>query len=150
VIEGAFKAEMTPHRPQKHDKQQSKLRRRHIQWEQAQREQKARERDLQRQKGPPEAKIPTPERRKSIDLKKLPVIKEKFSVLRKVLMIDFFIKHFLKMAKKCNEHRAYSQSAMYIMQVENLCTIISTYDLGTTSVDAETIEEYRVSCSKSF
>jgi hypothetical protein len=138
---------VTPPTTSKPDKVQSRLRRKHIQFEQEQREERARLKMLQRQKGPPDAKIPSMERRKSIDLKKLPVIKEKFTTLRKVLVIDFFIKHFLEMAKQCNEFRAYSQSAMYIMQVENLCSIIVdlNYDLGKTSLDAQAIEEYRVS-----
>lgn len=120
----------------------------------------------------PDDKIPMSERRKSIDLKQAPIIQEKFSSLRKVLVIEFFIKHFINMATKSNEFRAYvstiknkpippnpcnekiptlhlifqSQSAMYIMHVENLCAILldDSYDLGQTTLDRETIEEYLV------
>jgi hypothetical protein len=104
-------------------------------------------REQRNRKISPDDKIPISERRKSIDLKQNPIIQEKFSSLRKVLVIEFFIKHFINMAIKSNEFRAYSQSAMYIMQVENLCEILldGNYDLGQTTLDEETIEEYKVS-----
>lgn len=128
---------------EKPDKMQRKLRKRHLDYklkmEEIAREQK-------NKKLSPDDKIPLSERRKSIDLKQSPIIQEKFSPLRKVLVIEFFIKHFINMAKKSNEFRAYSQSAMYIMQVENLCAILleGNYDFGQTTLDEETIEEYKV------
>lgn len=110
------------------------------------REQKAIDKELRRQKAQPDARIPTVERRKSIDLKQHPVIQEHFSTLRKALLVEFFIKHFIEMAIRSNEFRAYAQSAMYILQVENLCEIMldPRYDLGQTALDAVGIEEYKV------
>lgn len=104
-------------------------------------------REQKNKKLSPEDRIPASERRKSIDLKQLPIIQERFSTLRKVLVIEFFIKHYINMAIKSNEFRAYAQSAMYIMNVENLCEILldEKYDLGQTTLDVDTIEEYKVS-----
>ncbi|XP_035712827.1 uncharacterized protein LOC110863060 isoform X2 [Folsomia candida] len=145
AIEGEFRALSVTRPVEKPDKMQRKLRKRHLDYklkmEEIAREQK-------NKKLSPDDKIPLSERRKSIDLKQSPIIQEKFSPLRKVLVIEFFIKHFINMAKKSNEFRAYSQSAMYIMQVENLCAILleGNYDFGQTTLDEETIEEYKKKC----
>jgi hypothetical protein len=142
-IEVEFRTFIAVKPQEKPDKMQSKLRRRHMEHE---RKMKELARQKKNGKLAPDEKIPASERRKSIDLQQLPIIQEKFSTLRKVLIIEFFIKHFINMATKSNEYRAYAQSAMYIMQVENFCEILldGTYNLGQTTLDREEIEEYKV------
>jgi hypothetical protein len=43
-----------------------------------------------------------------------------FDDAKKKLILEFFIRHFIAMAKKSNEFRTYGQGLMYVMQAENL------------------------------
>ena len=47
-----------------------------------------------------------------------------FDEARKSLILEFFIAHFLKMAEKSNEFRNRGQSYMYLIQSENLVTLL--------------------------
>ena len=51
-------------------------------------------------------------------------MKEKISIPfddgKKKLILEFFIRHFIEMARKSNEFRTYGQGLMYVMQAENL------------------------------
>ena len=56
--------------------------------------------------------------RKTIDLREK--IVTPFDDAKKKLILEFFIRHFIAMAKKSNEFRTYGQGLMYVMQSENL------------------------------
>ncbi|CAG7836871.1 unnamed protein product [Allacma fusca] len=88
--------------------------------------------------------IPVKERRKSIDLDKFPVTKVKN--LRVVLIIEFFIQHFLKMAEKAITFRAFSEATMYTLHVENLCKLLSGMRLVGTNMGPTRINEFKVHC----
>ena len=51
-------------------------------------------------------------------------MKEKISIPfddgKKKLILEFFIRHFIEMARKSHEFRTYGQGLMYVMQAENL------------------------------
>ena len=59
-----------------------------------------------------------PFKRNSIDLREK--IVTPFDDAKKKLILEFFIRHFIAMAKKSNEFRTYGQGLMYVMQAENL------------------------------
>ena len=44
--------------------------------------------------------------------------------LRKRFLLEFFIGHFLEMAKRCNGYRSYGQGLMYTMQADNMRGIL--------------------------
>ena len=43
---------------------------------------------------------------------------------RKTCLLEFFIDHFVAMAKESNRKRAYGQELMYLMQAENLLQLL--------------------------
>ena len=48
----------------------------------------------------------------------------KFSETRKKALLFFFIKHFINLAKKSNEFRAYGQSLMLVLQSQNMLALL--------------------------
>ena len=44
---------------------------------------------------------------------------------KKKLILEFFIRHFIEMARRSNEFRTYGQGLMYVMQSENLLQLYS-------------------------
>ena len=54
---------------------------------------------------------------------------KRFDDTRGRLVIEFFVSHFLLLAKKSNENRAYGQGLMYLLQVENLLRLLNELKL---------------------
>jgi hypothetical protein len=80
------------------------------------------------------------------DVINLTMAVEPFDETRGSLVLEFFIKHFIAMAKKSNEFRSYGQGHMYLMQAENLMRLLKESGFyGTSShVDLMTdIEQLR-------
>lgn len=95
----------------------------------------------------PEQRIPSAEKRHSIDLKKIPVIDNRGQPLRVQMLIKFFIEHFLKIADKAVDFRNFSLATTYVLQVENLTEIVQSGRYTQSSflfTDTE-LEMYRVS-----
>ena len=66
---------------------------------------------------------------------------EKFDETRGSLVIEYFIKHFIAMAKKSNEYRAYGQGLMYLMQAENLMKLLRECGYYGTSAHVELLAD---------
>ncbi|KAG8037357.1 hypothetical protein G9C98_005567 [Cotesia typhae] len=47
---------------------------------------------------------------------------------RLCLLLDLFIRHFIKIAECCHKYKSYSQKTVYIEHSERLCVILSKYD----------------------
>ncbi len=56
-----------------------------------------------------------------------------FSEARKKAVLLFFLKHYISMAKKANEFRAYGQSLMLVLQGQNLLKLLGELGYGETS-----------------
>jgi len=80
----------------------------------------------------------------AINLKTFPVAHEKFCAERLELLINFFIEQFLAMVTVCNEHRAYAQATMYIMQADNLCKILLENGLGNVALEESVFRKHQV------
>ena len=66
-----------------------------------------------------------PKANTSLEYNKLPQYKiNKMDDARKKMILEFFIQHFIEMAKKSNEYRSYGQSLMYLMQAENMVQVV--------------------------
>ncbi len=66
-------------------------------------------------------------RRRKDDVIDLSLVIEPFDETRGSLVIEYFIKHFIAMAKKSNEFRSYGQGLMYQMQAENLMRMLKEF-----------------------
>ncbi len=134
-------------KPQRPDKVQKKLRQAYEKHEKREEEKKIRNREAQKLKLDPEHRLPEPEKRKSIDLKKAPFMQERFSIFRLLLSIQFFMERFLDIAKKATALQNYGLATMYVFQVENLLTLVQEerYQHGTTPFEEEELDNYRVS-----
>ena len=64
-----------------------------------------------------------------------------FDETRGSLVIEYFIKHFIAMAKKSNEYRAYGQGLMYLMQAENLMKLLRECGYYGTSAHVELLAD---------
>ncbi|CAG7719818.1 unnamed protein product [Allacma fusca] len=87
-----------------------------------------------------QAMIPKKERRKSIDLEASPVTK--YTNRRIVMLIEFFVQHFLKMAEKAITFHAWADATMYTLHVQNLCRLMKGIRLDSTHMEHTTIEAY--------
>ena len=86
-----------------------------------------------------EAKKTATEKDQKKDVVDLHAVIKAFDEARKSLVLEFFIGHFLKMAEKSNEFRNRGQSYMYILQSENLVTLLE--ELGFD--DTPTVREFK-------
>ena len=59
-------------------------------------------------------------------------IPKSFSEARKKALLVFFINHFIALAKKSNEFRAYGQSLMLVLQSQNLVKLLEELGYGET------------------
>ena len=66
---------------------------------------------------------------------------EPFDETRGSLVIEYFIKHFIAMAKKSNEYRSYGQGLMYLMQAENLMKLLRECGFYGTSAHVELLAD---------
>jgi hypothetical protein len=85
------------------------------------------------QQARPEAKI-----KATVDLNM--VIPKTLSETRKKTLVTFFIEHYIALAKKSNEFRAYGQSLLLVLQAQNLLRILE--DLGYQ--DTKECRDYRI------
>eukprot|EP00092_Neocalanus_flemingeri_P031911 GFUD01034666.1.p1 GENE.GFUD01034666.1~~GFUD01034666.1.p1 ORF type:complete len:850 (+),score=213.74 GFUD01034666.1:67-2550(+) len=86
-----------------------------------------------------EAKKTASERDQKDDVIDLQASIKAFDQARKSLVLEFFTEHFIKMAKKSNEFRNHGQSYMYIVQSENLVTLLE--EMGFD--DKPTVSEFK-------
>ena len=59
-------------------------------------------------------------------------IPKAFGEARKKALLVFFINHFISLAKKSNEFRAYGQSLMLVLQSQNLVKLLEELGYGET------------------
>ncbi|OXA40732.1 hypothetical protein Fcan01_24517 [Folsomia candida] len=81
----------------------------------------------------------------------LPSPPANFSILRKVMVVEFFIQHFIKMISQyVDNNYSLIKAARLIMQVENLCRIClnESVDLDRSHLHKGTIEKYQAKCLK--
>ncbi|ODN00655.1 hypothetical protein Ocin01_06027 [Orchesella cincta] len=104
-----------------------------------------RQKEKEKLKHDPDHRLPEHERRKSIDLKKMPMIREQFTPFRLLLIIQFFIKQFIEMAEKAYKMKSYGPATMYVIQVENLCEIVEDdkYKETISPFQDDDLDEYR-------
>ena len=57
-------------------------------------------------------------------------IPERFKEPRKKALVTFFIRHFIDVAKKSNEFRAYGKSLLLVAQSQNLLTLLDEMGYG--------------------
>ena len=69
-----------------------------------------------------------PNEKVSIDLNMR--IPERFKEPRKKALVTFFIRHFIDVAKKSNEFRAYGKSLLLVAQSQNLVTLLDEMGYG--------------------
>ena len=55
---------------------------------------------------------------------------QSFDPSRGRLVLEFFIRHYISLAKKSNEFSSHGQSLMYIYQAENLMRLLSDLNLS--------------------
>ena len=75
-----------------------------------------------------ELKDVKPNEKVSIDLNMR--IPERFKEPRKKALVTFFIRHFIDVAKKSNEFRAYGKSLLLVAQSQNLVTLLDEMGYG--------------------
>ena len=75
-----------------------------------------------------ELKDVKPNEKVSIDLNMR--IPERFKEPRKKALVTFFIRHFIDVAKKSNEFRAYGKSLLLVAQSQNLLTLLDEMGYG--------------------
>lgn len=134
-------------KPQKKDKVQSTLKKEYKKHEKRLEDQKRKDREAQKLKHDPEHRLPETEKRPSIDLKKAPVMQERFSIFRLLLSIQFFMQQFLDIARKATDMQNYGLATMYVFQIENLLTLVQEerYQHVLTPFEDEELDKYRVS-----
>ena len=54
---------------------------------------------------------------------------------RKICLLEFFIDHFVAMAKESNRKKSYGQGLMYVMQAENLLQLLGEEKLCISQIN---------------